>query len=188
LGQRISLEMTDVTIGTSSCCSTKISILRPNGTSLVSGTLVGTNGGFVDTKSITTAGTHTILVDPQGAASGRITLKLHDVPPDVGGALSIGGAPLSLTIATPGQNAKLTFSGSAGRTVTLTASAVTIGSSGCCSTMVSILKPDGTKLVSPTYVGTNGRSLTTTLPAAGTYSVVVDPQGAATGGMTLALS
>jgi hypothetical protein len=54
--------------------------------------------------------------------------------------------------------------------------------------MVSILKPDGTRLVSPTYVGTNGRSLTTTLPAAGTYSVVVDPQGAATGGMTLALS
>jgi hypothetical protein len=188
LGQRISLEMTDVTIGTSSCCSTKISILRPNGTSLVSGTLVGTNGGFVDTKSITTAGTHTILVDPQVAASGGITLRLHDVPPDVGGALSIGGAPVSLTIATPGQNAKLTFSGTAGRTVTLTASAVTIGSSGCCSTMVSILKPDGTRLVSPTYVGTNGRSLTTTLPAAGTYSVVVDPQGAATGGMTLALS
>jgi subtilisin family serine protease len=187
LGQRISLEMTDVTIGTSSCCSTKISILRPNGTSLVSGTLVGTNGGFVDTKSITTAGTHTILVDPQGAASGSITLRLHDVPPDVGSALSIGGAPVSLTIATPGQNAKLTFSSTAGRTVTLTASGVTIGTSGCCSTMVSILRPDGTRLVSPTYVGTNGRSLTTTLSGAGTYSVFVDPQGAATGSMTLAL-
>jgi hypothetical protein len=37
------------------------------------------------------------------------------------------------------------------------------------------------------YVGTNGRALTTTLPAVGTYSVVVDPQGAATGRMTLAL-
>jgi hypothetical protein len=188
LGQRISLEMTDVTMGTSSCCSAKISILRPNGTSLVSGTFVGTNGGFVDTKSITATGTHTILVDPQGAASGSITLRLHDVPPEAGGALSIGGAPVSFTIGTPGQNAKLTFSAPAGRTVTLTASVVTIGTSGCCSTMVSILRPDGTKLVSPTYVGTNGRSLTTTLPAAGTYTVVVDPQGPATGGMTLALN
>jgi hypothetical protein len=188
VGQRISLEMSDVTIGTSSCCSTKISILRPNGTSLVSGALVGTNGGFIDTKSITVAGTHTILVDPQGAATGSMTLRLHDVPPDVGGTLTIGGAPVSFAIGTPGQNAKLTFSGTAGRTVTLTVSGVTIGTSGCCSTMVSILRPDGTKLVSPTYVGTNGRSLTTTLSVTGTYSVFVDPQGAATGGMTLALS
>ena len=187
-GQRISLEMTDVTVGTSSCCSAKISILRPNGSSLVSGTFVGTNGGFVDTKSITITGTHTILVDPQGAATGSITLRLHDVPPDLGGALSIGGAPLSFTMGTPGQNAKVTFSGTAGRTVTLTAGSVTIGTSGCCSTMVSILRPDGTRLVSPTYVGTNGRSLTTTLPATGTYAVVVDPQGAATGGITLTLS
>jgi hypothetical protein len=142
----------------------------------------------VDTKSITVTGTHTILVDPQGATSGSITLRLNVVPADVGGALSIGGAPVSFTIGTPGQNAKLTFPGTAGRTVTLTASGVTIGTSGCCSTMVSILRPDGTKLVSPTYVGTNGRSLTTTLSVAGTYSVFVDPKGAATGGMTLALS
>jgi subtilisin family serine protease len=187
-GQRISLEMSDVTIGTSSCCSAKISILRPNGTSLVSGAFVGTNGGFVDTKSITATGTHTMLVDPQAAATGSITLRLHDVPPDLSDALSIGGAPLSFTIGTPGQNAKLTFSGTAGRTVTLTAGPVTIGTSGCCSTMLSILRPDGTRLVSPTYVGTNGRSLTTTLSVTGTYAVVVDPQGAATGGMTLALS
>jgi hypothetical protein len=187
-GQRISLEMTDVTIGTSSCCSAKVSILRPNGTSLVSGTYVGTSGGFVDTKSITATGTHTIVVDPQGAARGSVTLTLHDVPPDVGGTLSIGGAPVAFTIGTPGQNAKLTFSGTVGRTVTLTASAVTIGTSGCCSTMVSILRPDGTKLVSPTYVGTNGRSITTTLSVAGTYSVFVDPQKADTGSMTLALN
>jgi hypothetical protein len=188
VGQRVSLEMTGVTIGTSSCCSARVSILRPNGTNLVSATFVGTNGGFVDTKSITVTGAHTILVDPQGAASGSMTLKLHDVPPDVGGTLSIGAPPVSFTIGTPGQNAKLTFSGTAGRAVTLTASGVTIGTSGCCSTMVSILKPDGTRLVSPTYVGTNGRSITTTLPVAGTYAVFVDPQGAATGGMTLAIS
>jgi hypothetical protein len=187
-GQRISLEMTDVTVGTSSCCSARVSIVRPNGTNLVAPTSVGTNGGFIDTKTITTTGTHTIVFDPQGGASGSVTLELHAVPADVGGTLTIGGGPSSITIATPGQNARLTFSGTAGRTVTLTASGVTIGTSGCCSTMVSVLKPDGTRLVSPTYVGTNGRSLTMTLPVAGTYAVAVDPQGAATGGMTLALS
>jgi hypothetical protein len=187
-GQRISLEMTDVTVGTSSCCSSRVSIVRPNGTNLVAPTYVGTNGGFVDMKTITTTGVHTIVLDPQGSASGSVTFELHAVPADVAGALSIGGGPTSFTITTPGQNARLTFSGTAGRTVTLSASGVTIGTSGCCSTMVSVLKPDGTRLLSPNYVGTNGRSFTVTLPVTGTYAVVVDPQGAATGGMTLALS
>jgi hypothetical protein len=188
LGQRISLELTDVDVGTSSCCSAMVSIVRPNGTNLVSPTYVGTNGAFVDTKAVTSTGTHTILFDPQGGASGSATLRLYDVPADAAGTLSIGGASASLSVATPGQNARLTFSGTAGRTVTLSASGVTIGTSGCCSTMVSVLRPDGTKLVSPTYVGTNGRTLTMTLSASGTYAVVVDPQGAATGAMTLTLS
>ena len=188
IGQRISLELTDVDVGTSSCCSAMVSIIRPNGTNLVSPTYVGTNGAFVDTKAVTSTGTHTILFDPQGGASGSATLRLYDVPADAGGTLSIGGPSASLSVATPGQNARLTFSGTAGRTVTLTLSGVTIGTSGCCSTMVSVLRPDGTKLVSSTYVGTNGRSLTMTLSASATYAVVVDPQGAATGGMTLALS
>jgi large repetitive protein len=187
-GQRISLELTDVTVGPSSCCSAKVSIVRSNGTNLVAPTYVGTNGGFVDTKTVTTTGSHTIFFDPQGAASGSVTLKLHNVPADVGGSLTIGGGPLTFAIGTSGQNARLTFSGTAGRTVTLVASGVTIGTSGCCSTQVSVLKPDGTRLVVPTYVGRNGRSLTMTLSVTGTYAVVVDPQDAATGGMTLALS
>ena len=186
-GQRISLELTDVTVGTSSCCSAMVSIVRANGTNLVSPTYVGTNGAFVDTKTVTSTGTHTILFDPQGGASGSITLRLYNVPADAGGTLSIGGPPSSFAISTPGQNARLTFTGTAGRAVILTASGVTIGTSGCCSTMISVLRPDGTKLVSPTYVGTNGRSLTMTLPTTGTYAVVVDPQSAATGAMTLSL-
>jgi hypothetical protein len=52
---------------------------------------------------------------------------------------------------------------------------------------VSILKPDGTTLVSNTLVGTPGRTITTTLPVAGTYAIVIDPQGSATGTMTFAL-
>jgi Subtilase family len=187
-GQRISLELTNVTVGPSSCCSSRVSIVRSNGTNLVAPTFVGTNGTFVDTKTVTTTGTHTILFDPQGDASGSATLELHNVPADVGGTLTIGGGPVTFAIGTPGQNARLTFSGTAGRTVTLIASGVTIGTSGCCSTQLSVLKPDGTRLVVPTYVGRNGRSLTMTLSVTGTYAVVVDPQDAATGAMTLALS
>jgi hypothetical protein len=52
---------------------------------------------------------------------------------------------------------------------------------------VSILKPDGTALVSNVFVSTLGRTINATLSSSGTYMIVVDPQGAATGSMTVAL-
>ncbi len=55
-GRRVSLEMTDVTIGTSTCCSTKVSIAAPDGRTLVSAT-VGTSGGFIDAQSLPDTGT-----------------------------------------------------------------------------------------------------------------------------------
>jgi hypothetical protein len=51
-----------------------------------------------------------------------------------------------------------------------------------------MLKPDGTNAVPPILVGTFGATMTATLPVGGRYSIVVDPQGAATGSVTLALS
>ena len=52
---------------------------------------------------------------------------------------------------------------------------------------MSILKADGSQVVS-TIFGSFDRTITATLPADGTYTVVIDPQGAATGNATLALS
>jgi len=86
-------------------------------------------------------------------------------------------------VSTPGQNARVTFDGTAGRAITLKLSNVTISTA-----YVSILKPEGTTLVSNQLVSTGGRTLTCTLPADGTYTIVIDPLGAATGGMTLTLS
>jgi hypothetical protein len=133
------------------------------------------------------SGTYTILLDPDGKAVGSATATLHDVPPDVTGSVAIGGDPLPVTMTTPGQNARITFAGTAGRAVTLRLSAVTIGTSLCCGARVSIFRPDGTALVSPTYFGTSGKTLTATPATTGTYAVVVDPQKTATGGVTLEL-
>ena len=57
--------MSGVTIGPSPCCSTYVWIYKPDGTALGSQTLVGTNGGFVDTRSLPATGLYRILVDPQ---------------------------------------------------------------------------------------------------------------------------
>jgi hypothetical protein len=186
-GQRVSLRLSGVTMGTSTCCSARVSIEKPDGSLLATQTLFGTNGGFVDTKTLPVSGTYTIMVDPQGAEIGSATLQLFEVPPDLTGSLTTGGPPVSLSFGTPGQNAVLTFAGTAGRRVTLRATGVTIGPSPCCSTSLLVRKPDGLPLASG-LAGTNGGTLSPTLPVSGTYALVVDPQAAGTGSVTLSLS
>ena len=107
-----------------------------------------------------------------------MTLTLYDVPPDLTGSIAIGGPPASLTLGpVPGQNATLSFNGTAGQRVSLRLSNVTIGNTSC-GARISMLKPDGTNVVPPILVGTFGATINATLPVTGTYSIVVDPQGA----------
>jgi hypothetical protein len=186
-GQRVSMSMTGVTIGTSFCCGSLVSITRPDGGYLAMPSFVGTKGGFVDTRTLPQAGTYTILVDPQGDASGSITLALHDVAPDPGGTLAFG-TPTSVETTDPGQNARLSFAGLAGGRISLAVGDVTVGTSTCCSLKVSVLRSNGLYLVAPTFVGTKGDFLDTkVLPSTGTYTVLVDPQGSDAGGATLTL-
>jgi hypothetical protein len=184
-GRRISLRLTGVTIGTSTCCGVKVSIIRPDGATLVSPTSAGTSGGYIDVKTLPLTGTYTILVDPQTTSTGSATLTLYDVPPDVTGSLTVGGSSLAVTLGTPGQKARITFAGTAAAGVTLSLTGVTIGSSTCCGARVSIVRPDGTNLVAPTFFGRNGKTIAATLSVAGTYTVVIDPEDHLVGSATL---
>ena len=177
-GQRISVKLSAVTISTA-----HVSIVKPDGKALGNNTFVGPSGGFVDTRTLPDAGTYTILVDPQGAATGSVTVALYDVPQDTTWAVAIGGSALTATIGTPGQNGRIAFDGSAGQRVSLRFSGVTIQSS-----YATILRPDGTALGAKSLVTTAGRTITVDLPSDGTYAVLLDPQAAAIGSMTLTLS
>ena len=174
-------------MGTSTCCSSKVGILKPDGSSLVLGTLFGTTGGFVDTKVLPVSGTYTVVLDPQGMDVGSATATLYDVPPDVTGTLTVGGPSVNVSLGTPGQNAPTDFAGAAGQRVTVRASSVTVGTSTCCTFVLSVKRPDGVTIGS-TLFGTNGGALPVTLSGAGTYSVVVDPQSANTGAASLTAS
>ena len=187
-GRRISLKVSGVTIGTSTTGSIKVSITKPDGTALVAATSMGTNGGFIDVKSLSATGTYTILVDPQSFAIGSATLQLYDVPADASAAITPGGGAVTVTTTIPGQNAKLTFAGTAGRGIALNLSAVTIGPSTTSSLKLSITKPDGTSLFAPALYGTNGTFIDTlTLPATGTYSILIDPAAGSVGSATVTL-
>ncbi len=178
-GQTISLGVTPVTI-----TSLNLSILKPDGTTLVAPTPFSTSGGAIDSQVLAVSGTYAILIDPVSVNTGNVTIRLYNTP-DVTGTITIDGAAVTTPALTiPGRRARYTFTGTAGNWVNLGLTAVTISSS-----TVSMLNPDGTTLVS-TSIGTSGGSLdpTTTLPATGTYTIVVDPTGLATGVMTLTLT
>ena len=177
-GQRVSLQLSGVTMNLAT-----VALLKPDGSALGSSVYVGTSGAFVDTRTLPVTGTYTLVVTPQGTATGNMTLTLYDVPPDAGGAITPGGAPVTANTTVPGQNAHLTFQGSAGQRVSLKLSGVTMNLA-----IVALLKPDGTALGSTTYIGTAGGFVDTrTLPVSGTYTIMVDPQGTAAGGVTLTL-
>jgi hypothetical protein len=177
-GQRISLK-----VGPSTMSMGWVSITGPGGIPVVSNTLFSSFETFVDARTLPATGTYTLTVDPYQDATGFAMATLYNVPPDASAALTVGGPAQSISIATPGQNGRVTFPGRAGQTVNIALSDITIPIS-----FVSILKPDGTNLVSNTLVGPFPKTITTTPTADGTYTIVIDPQGTATGSMTLGAS
>jgi hypothetical protein len=175
--------MTGVTIGTSSCCSTRVSILNPDGSTLVAPTFVGTSGSFFDVQTLAATGTYTILVDPQGSDIGSMTLTLYNVPADVTGTVTIGGAAVPVTTTTPGQNGRLTFSGTSGQQATVHVTSNTMG-----LVRVTLLKPDGTSLTSSFTSAASFNLATQTLPVTGTYTITIDPDSANTGSMNVSVT
>lgn len=181
-GQRVSLTLSGVSI-----VQSEVSILRPNGAPMVYPISVNTSGRFIDPQGLAATGTYTILIDPLGSSTGRVTLALADVPLEAEGTISAVGSSVTVTITTPAQNAELNFPGTEGQRISLGITDVTLGDSWCCGSRVHIRKPDGTILIS-TWAGTSFGWLETDLPVTGTYKVQVVPEGSNTGSMTLTLS
>src|SRR6185295_17076195 len=131
-------------------------------------------------------GSYTILINPGELTVGSVTSTLYNVPPDVTGTITISGPAVTVTTTTPGQNARLSFSGTAGQRVFLGLNA-TLTNSGISYAGVSILKPDGTGLGYTTIGNGNGYINTQTLPDTGSYTVLVDPGDFTIGSVTSTL-
>jgi hypothetical protein len=91
----------------------------------------------------------------------------------------VGDPAQTVAITRPGQTARYTFSGTAAQLLHLGWSSAVVA--GGATVFVSILKPDGTTLASGSFVnGASGGFDLPSLPATGTYTVVLDPSLAAT--------
>jgi hypothetical protein len=177
-GTVLALSATQVTM-----TSATLRLDAPDGSTLVPTTYVFTSGAFVEPRALPQTGEYELVVDPQTAAVGALTVTFLEVPPDVTAEATVAGPAVTATVTVPGQGARVSFAAPAGRTVTVALTGITVQSS-----KASVLAPDGTTLVQPQYVFTSPKTLTFTPAADGVCTLVLDPQGAATGRYTVAVS
>jgi hypothetical protein len=134
--------------------------------------------GIIDTQTLPTSGTYSILVDPVLYVTGSLTLTLTNVPADVTGTITADGTLVSAANTAAGQNAIYSFSGTAGQRVSLN-----VGTGPLAT--VTIRRPNGGSLGS----GTAGPWFIepVTLLESGTHTVEVDYWGINTGTVPLRL-
>jgi hypothetical protein len=184
VGEHVSTLLTNSTIG-AGCPAVVLSFVRPDAST---DTTISTCGAtaFLDTVVIDQAGAWTILVDPQGSATGTASLQAFDTADQVG-LIQLDGSAGSVQITAPGQNARWHFTGNTDDVVSVALSSANFP--GCPAFALSLERPDGTTLGSPVTTCGTAASLTgKTLDQTGTWNVVVDPQGSATGTATLQAS
>ena len=186
-GQRLTVDVTNVTLGTSECCSAKIKITRPDGSALQTSKSFGTLGTYIDSKVLNATGTYKVWIDPVDEAVGDLDVLLRLVPADAAatsGALAAGGTTVNVTTTAPGQGAKVSFNATAGQRFAF--KLVSFGA-GFCDVKVALFDPNNTKLTGYTCAPNDSFFDTRTLPLTGTYKILLDPQGSSVGTASLAL-
>jgi RHS repeat-associated protein len=173
-----------VSLKTSSTAFTgwyRLEWVNPEGTVMTTEAFPEAGNAFVAQVKFPTTGTYTIVVNPEGIVTGSTTLTAYNAS-DVTGTISPSteGESKTVTIGVPGQKARITFSGTIGQTITLKARESTIANG-----YVSIWSPEGSQVGSTANFSGEGASIEVTLPATGTYTILLEPSGADTGSVKL---
>jgi hypothetical protein len=159
-----------------------IQVLRPDGVAVFSsGAVYPFAAYFTDVNVAPITGTYTLVIDPDDSYTGSATVTLADVPPDISGRIVAGGAPVSFTLTTAGQNGRLSFVGNAGQRIALATSNMTVARAG-----VTIQAGDGSQVAYGPMMNNNVLG-PFYLPLTGVYTVLVNPFDTYTGAMTLTL-
>ncbi len=160
-------------------------IYKPDGASLTSISCSRTVGACAgNLTNLPGTGTHGIVVVPASGATGSFSVALST---DLGATLTVGGAPVSISLNRSGRNARLTFAGSTGQTLRLSWSGVAIVGPAV-NAIGTISRPDGSLVGNLQFVnGVAGSYDIPALPAPGNYTLFIDPMAGATMNATLTL-
>jgi von Willebrand factor type D domain len=176
-GQRVYVNCTE----TSGISTATYTLLGPDGATLNAIYSCPSSGTVFDTTTLPDAGTYTVTIDPPGAETGTITIGVHAVPADVTAAAT-AGTPVTVTTTVPGQNAAVTFAGTAGQRIFISCS-----ETSTVSAATYLLRdPTGATVKASYSCPSSGTAFNTTvLVRTGTFTVTVDPPGSETGSFTL---
>lgn len=174
-GQWVNLGLTSVSI-----TSSAVTLLTSDGTILAS-TAVGTAGGALeDQHPLPTTGTYTVLIDPVGSYTGKMTLTLST---EVADSLKLNAAPRPITVSRPGQNGRYTFTGATNQQAMIKVTNNKLG-----SVTVNVYSPNGILLAGMTGSESSFTLNPVTLASADTYTVTVNPALTETGSIQLQVS
>lgn len=179
-GDSLALALTNLVLTPTSTTSVRIYVTRPDGYGLGFSPpycyTSATPGCPLMLFNLPMTGTYKVDVVPQGMATMTFDLTITQ---DLTGSLS--SIPLGVTFSVPGQEAALTFTATAGQSAALTMSSITTTPSGKSMTM-RLFNTSGTE-IGLGWQGTSTTEATVNLSnlQAGTYTVVVVTQDAATG-------
>ncbi len=177
-GQRVSLNLS---AAETTCCA-NVSLFSPTWASLASLSLA--SSAFIDTMTLPTDGTYTMVIAPNNGVWGAVTASPYSVPADFSATATVGGPSVTAMLPVPGQNGIVTFSGTAGQSVT-----VQLSGNSICTVNVSLLPPGGgNPLTSASSCNSTFSLPSQTLATSGTHTILFDPQAAATGKITVAVT
>lgn len=148
-----------------------------------------TNGGadgsnlFLDTFTITQTGNYRLVIDPVGQDVGTANATLYTVT-DTNTTVDTSNDPVTVTTTVPGQNANVTFSATAGQSLTLSVTGSSFPLNLC---NVELNTPSGSNLIFRDCTGGVPWTNTRTASQTGTYTIVIDPVRSSTGSLTLSV-
>lgn len=178
-GQNLGLGFTGWSFNPSSVTSTTVTVHEPSGSTLTSVTCSTANPGCeLNLPNLPASGTYSILVTTSSSATMGFTAMLST---DVTKALVLNTL-YSLSLSKAGQKALLTFTATAGETLSLPVTSVSTSPSGN-SVRLYVYNPSGSTIASTTT--SSGYTFSLSNLSAGTYTLFVDPNYAVTATMTV---
>jgi len=182
-GQKLSFNILNSTIG-SSYTACYLYVNDPNNNQLAF-TYCGTGAGtYLDTITLATTGTYTVLINPQATATGSVSVSINNDQDVTTPAITIGGAAVTPTTTVAGQDVRLSFAATTGQRIVVYATNVTNPGAS-----LYLVTPTGGNQASM-YIDNSpsGQTFfmdTQTLATTGTYQLWVQHSGTNIGSETL---
>jgi len=188
-GQQIGIGFTGLAYTPASSSGTSVNVYKPDGGLLgsASGCVPSNPGGGCSTAAVLnlpTTGTYQVVITPPSNVSFSGTLTLSTPAYSV---LSSGTA-VAFNITRSGQHGAFNFTGTAGQPATLRLAVASTAPANQNVTM-TLWGPTGQVATTSGSTSTDGATLyIASLPASGSYGVIVTPAYSATGSMSITLN